>query len=187
LKNRSVAVPLIVGWVWVGGWCASASGDGGTVRLLERVGPYEIAVFTAPTPFRAGPVDLSVLVQDAATGEPVPSVRVTVTLAPRGRPGEAIRHPATTEAATNKLLHAALFVLPEPGWWEVLVQFEGPRGMAEVHFTVEAAEPAPRWPSLWPWLAWPAAAITLFGIHQFLVWRKSHSGRGVSAVTRRIR
>src|SRR6266566_3607186 len=79
-----------------------ARADGGALRLRERAGDYQVAVFTSPTPFRAGPVDFSVLVQDAATGECVPEARVTVRLkAPAG--GRALEYPATTEAATNKL------------------------------------------------------------------------------------
>src|SRR5262245_51794128 len=88
-----------------------ARADGGTVRLSQRAGGYRITVFTEPTPFRAGPVDVSVLVQDAATGDVVPGAQVTVWAAPSGRGGEAAEHPATTEAATNKLLRAALFEL----------------------------------------------------------------------------
>ncbi len=45
-----------------------ARADGGAVRLRQRSGGYQIAVFTEPTPLRAGPVDVSVLVQDAETG-----------------------------------------------------------------------------------------------------------------------
>ena len=52
--------------------------DGGTIRLSEQKGNYRITVFTAPTPLRAGPVDISVLVQEAATGEPAPGVQVTI-------------------------------------------------------------------------------------------------------------
>src|SRR3954466_8251867 len=77
-----------------------ARADGGAVRLRQRAGGYQIAVFTSPTPFRAGPVDVSVLVQDAATGECVPEAQVTVCLkAPAA--GRALECPATTEAATN--------------------------------------------------------------------------------------
>lgn len=170
---RAITGPLILAWPWVACWCASARGDGGAVRLVERQGRYEVAVFTAPTPFRAGPVDLSVLVQDVATGEPVRDARVAVTLSPRGRPGGALRHAATTEAATNKLLRAAQFELPEPGWWEVDVDIEGGMGTARVRFALEAGAPTPHWPALWPWIAWPALAIALFGIHQVLVRRKS--------------
>src|SRR5947199_7831416 len=84
--------------------------DGGAVRLREQAGAYQVTVFTSPTPLRAGPVDVSVLVQDAA-GECVPEARVAVRLAARGT-GEALECPATAEAATNKLLRAAVFQLP---------------------------------------------------------------------------
>jgi hypothetical protein len=149
--------------------------DGGTVRLSQRQGGYRITVFTEPTPFRAGPVDVSVLVQDVRTGQPVPEARVTVRAVPRGHATEDIVRQATVEAASNKLFRAAEFNLPEPGWWEIEVVVEGERGLARVSFEVEAAEALPRWLALWPWLGWPVLAILLFGIHQVLVWRQ---GRG---------
>ena len=74
-----------------------ARADGGAVRLRERAGGYQIAVFTSPTPFRAGTVDISVLVQDAATGECVPEARVTVGLRAPGA-GRVLECPATAEA-----------------------------------------------------------------------------------------
>src|SRR5262249_8102949 len=145
---------------------------------------YRITVFTEPTPFRAGPVDVSVLVQDARTGQPVKEARVTVRAALRGRPGEAAVHPATVEAATNKLFRAACFEVPEPGWWEIEVAVEGERGPAQVSFEVEAAEPLPRWLSLWPWLGWPVLAIVLFAVHQVLVWRQGRARSAALPTTR---
>src|SRR5437879_11814676 len=86
--------------------------DGGTMRISAKKGGFLITVFTAPAPFRAGPVDISVLVQDALTGDLVPETRVTVRMA---KPGQlALEYPATRAAATNKLLHAAQFELPDP-------------------------------------------------------------------------
>jgi hypothetical protein len=160
---------------------SSLRADGGTVRLSGRQGGYRITVFTAPTPFRAGPVDVSVLVQDAVTGRPIPDARVTVRAAPRGRSGEVILQTATSEAATNKLFRAAVFEIPQPGWWEVEVAIEGGHGPARVRFEVEAAEAAPQWPALWPWLVWPALAILLFTLHQWLVRRKDRE-RGAQRV-----
>jgi hypothetical protein len=148
-----------------------AEADGGTVRLREQAGAYQVTVFTSPTPFRAGPVDISVLVLDASTGECVPEARVTVRLMARGT-GDVLEYPATTEAATNKLFHAASFHLPEPGWWDVEVAVEGPHGPALLRFGVQADEPPPRWLELWPWFAWPALAVAFFGFHQVLVRRK---------------
>ena len=148
-----------------------ARADGGALRLHERVGGYQIAVFTSPTPFRAGPVDVSVLVQDATTGEFVPEARVTVRLTARGT-GAVLEYPATTEAATNKLFRAAEFQLAEPGWWDVSVAVEGRHGPALVRFEFQADEPPPCWLELWPWFGWPALAVALFGVHRALVRRK---------------
>ena len=108
-----------------------ARGDGGTLRFWDRQRPYEIAVFTAPNPFVAGPVDISVLVLDLASGEPVLDAKVRVKVEPLGRPAEALTHDATTEAATNKLFHAAVFELPESGVWTVEVTIEGKRAKCQ--------------------------------------------------------
>jgi hypothetical protein len=148
-----------------------ARADGGAVRLRQRSGGYQIAVFTSPTPFRAGPVDVSVLVQDATTGECVPEAQVTVCLEAPGA-GRDLECPATTEAATNKLFHAAVFELTEPGRWDVNVAVEGPHGRALLRFGIEADGPAPRWLELWPWFTWPALVVALFGLHQALIRRR---------------
>jgi hypothetical protein len=146
--------------------------DGGTVRLSEQQGNYRLTVFTTPTPVRAGPVDVSVLVQDAATGEPASDVQVTIEATWRGSPAVTTRHPATTEAATNKLYHAATFDLPGPGWYAVGVSIAGARGGGHAELDLEAADPLPPWLALWPWVGWPVLAVGLFGIHQLLVRRR---------------
>jgi hypothetical protein len=148
-----------------------ARADGGPVRLRELAGAYQVTVFTSPTPLRAGPVDVSVLVLDAATGEYVPEARVSLRLTARGT-GYVLEYPVTSAAATNKLFRAAVFQLPEPGWWDVDVAVEGPHGPAVLRFGVEADEPPPPWLELWPWFAWPGLAVVLFGLHQVLVRRR---------------
>jgi hypothetical protein len=162
---------LIVSLLALGCGSASARADGGTVRLLERVGGYQITVFTAPQPFRAGPVDISVLVQDAATGAPVPDAAVAVSVAPVGQPAQRVTYAATRAAATNKLFQAAKFDLPAAGWWEVRVQIDGVHGQAEAAFQLEAAEPVPQWVEMWLWIGWPAVPIVLFGVRQMVVRR----------------
>jgi hypothetical protein len=168
---RPVVGDLIFGWLLLATWCASASADGGSMRLSGKKGAYQITVFTAPTPFRTGPVDISVLVQDSLTGEPMPHARATVRMTKFGR--LALEYPATPEAATNKLFRAAQFELPEPGRWEMQVQVEGLHGPAVIGGEVEAAEPLPRWREMWPWIGWPALVIALYGIHQVLERRVS--------------
>jgi hypothetical protein len=150
---------------------ASALADGGALRLSEETGNYQIAIFTSPTPLRAGPVDISVLVQDAATHEPVSDVQIVIKAAHHDRLGTAIHRPATFEAATNKLFQAAALNLNEPGWWQVKIGLDGPLGEELVALDIEAEKPLPRYLAMWPWLTWPALPILLFGAHQFLVRR----------------
>jgi hypothetical protein len=172
---RSLIGSVIVGWVCLGTGYVPARADGGSLRLAGKEGGYQITVFTAPTPFRAGPVDISVLVQDASTGDLVTQAWVVVRMIKAGRP--ALENLATIEAATNKLFRAAQFELPEPGRWELRVEVEGVKGRAVIASEIEAAEPMPRWREMWPWIGWPALAIVLFGIHQMLARR---AGRLIS-------
>jgi hypothetical protein len=166
-----VASSVSFAWLFLGTWCAPACGDGGTIRLSEKRDGFLITVFTAPAPFRAGPVDISVLVQDVLTGEPAPQTRVTVRMT---KPGQlALEYPATREAATNKLLHAAQFKLAEPGRWQLEVQVESAHGLAVIGGALEAAAPLPRWGEMWLWIGWPVLAIGLFGIHQVFARRRS--------------
>jgi hypothetical protein len=171
---RPVVVGVIVGWLVPGIWSAPAVADGGSMRLTGKRGRYQITVFTAPTPLRAGAVDISALVQDASTGDPMTPVKVTVRMTKPG--GLALKYPATTEAATNKLFRAAQFELPEPGRWTLEVEIQGSHGLAVIGGEVDAAEPLPRWRELWPWIGWPALAIPLFAIHQFFARRTRITG-----------
>lgn len=147
--------------------------DGGTVRLLEQQGNYHVAAFTAPSLLHAGPIDISVLVQDAATLEPVSDVLVNIQARRRDHHGVAICHPATIEAATNKLFRAAKFKLPKPGWWEIELSIEGPSGKTQARFDVEVAESGSRYLALWSWIGWPVLPILLFCMHELFVRRRS--------------
>jgi hypothetical protein len=150
--------------------CSRLRADGGIVRAHEQAGSYRVTVFASPTPLRVGLVDFTVLVQDAATGECVPQARATLRLTAR-KTGAFLEHPATADAATNKLYLTAVLELPEPGWWEVDIAIEGAQGPARVRFGVQADEVLPRWQELWPWFAWPALIVLIFSVHRALVRR----------------
>jgi hypothetical protein len=115
---------------------------------------------------------VSVFVQDTATGEPIRHAQISVRASPRERPEAATHQRATTEAATNKLYQAALFDLPEAGWWDVAIIVEGLREPVEIHFEMEADQPLPRVWEMTPWIAWPAVVILLFIAHKWLELRK---------------
>ena len=146
----------------------SARGDGGTVRASERCGPYRVTAFTSPVPPRAGPVDVSVLVQDEQT-RAVVDVAVVVRVSPAGRAGPTMTRTATAEAATNKLLKAAVFEMPAARAWDVEVAVGD---QPAVRFTMEVGDPLPGPPALAWWVGWPAVAVVLFAAHRALVWRK---------------
>lgn len=159
---------------------ASLHADGGAVRFSERRGNYRITVFTSPTPLRAGPVDVSVFVQDAATGELVPEAQITVRASPHENPRESISRRATTEEATNKLFQAAVFDLPEAGLWDMKILIEGLGEPVEVNFEMEAAEPLPRLWEMTPWIAWPAVVVLLFVVHKWLEQRKQRGSKRIN-------
>ena len=142
---------------------------------MQTLGPYQLTVFTSPNPLRAGPMDVSILVQDAETGQPVRDAKVTVELASPERSLPPLRAVATTAAATNKLLRAALFELPASGRWDVRVECRPPDNSKSLAtgFTMEAAPPLPEWLTVWPWFCWPIVAVVLFVIHRVLVARRT--------------
>jgi hypothetical protein len=151
-------------------------GDGGALRAWERQGGIEIAVFTDPTPFVPGPVDISVLLLDAETGEPIPEARATIEVTPEGRPGGATKHLATSDAATNKLLRAAVFELLDSGRCEVKVTVDSPSHHARVRFELDVPSPSTTLPDVFAWIFFPFPVVVLYGVHRGLVGRKSRSG-----------
>jgi hypothetical protein len=148
-----------------------ARADGGTLRFTERIGGYQVALFTAPSPLRAGPVDFSVLVQDAETDKVLLDARVELILTRTASPGEPMHYMASPETATNKLLHAAQFELPDAGSYRMDLLIDGPHGSVHKEMVLEVEPPLPSWSDLWFWIALPFGAIILFIIHQRLVRR----------------
>ena len=161
--------------------CEPVCADGGMVRAVERYGDEEITVFTSPTPMCAGWIDISVAVQSTATGEICEDAQVVVELKHRDPTVPVIRTAATAEAATNKLLRAALVEMPEQGIWDVTicVSVDNASAPIETHFTMDVAAPWPTWMKEWRWFCWPVVPILLFIVHRILVTAHS-SGRPVS-------
>lgn len=147
------------------------------MRYSERHDDRLITVFTSPTPLRAGIVDVSVLIQDANSGKPLPDVPVTVSAYPIHNLEGRISGAATTDAATNKLLRAAQLDFSESGPWRIELAVEGLRQGSPIAFEVDVAEARPPWVQTSFWIGWPIAVIGLFVMHQFLVRRCSLRAR----------
>ena len=149
-----------------------ARSDGGVVRVSQLAGPFTVTVFTAPTPLRAGPIDVSVLVQEEHGGDVVADAAVVVTVRSGDEPPREIRADATHARATNKLLYAALLDLPTAGAWQVDVGVERNGARGSVGFDVAAEPPLPPWRTYWPYFALPVIAIAMYALHQWLALRR---------------
>ena len=165
--HTATRVLTILAWVGLVA-AAPAQGDGGLVRLSEPAGPFVVSVFTSPTPLRVGPADISVMVQDRTTSQPILDAEVVITLQPLDQGGSVVSASATHALATNKLLYAALLEIPSPGRWHLQVEARHGADVADVSCEVTAAPPASPLLSYWPYLVFPPVAICLFILHQWL-------------------
>lgn len=161
MTNFVVALTLLVG-------TPVAWGDGGAVQLQQPRGPFLITVFTAPTPLRAGPADISVLVQNHDGRTPLLDADVRVELRSSAPGGAAIRTAATRQQATNKLLYAAPVNVPSAGSWELRITVRHAEEVADVACQIAVATPLPPLLAHWPYLAFPPAAVMVFALHQWL-------------------
>ncbi len=169
---RSTVIILMSSFLTLALCSAPALADGGRIVLMERQRDYRISVFTSPEPLRAGPIDISVLIQDAETGEPIANAQIIVTLTSAGAPFRTIHAVATNGAATNKLLSAALVDLPEPGEWNCEINCLGAAyGFPDPFHDRCRRTPcgAPRCMAM-VYLA--RRRSNLIGIHRRLVWRR---------------
>jgi len=146
--------------------------DGGAVCAHDTIGPWIVTIFVAPATVRAGPVDLSVMVQDGRDAAPLLDAEVTLDISPRdgGIPASSLA--ATHEQATNKLLYAVQFPLAAAGTWDVRAKVRRRGEAVETNCTFTAAEALPPVLAYWPYFALPPVAIALFALHQWLVGRR---------------
>lgn len=150
--------------------------DGGTLRASRSQGDLQVSLFTSPSMLRAGEIDVSVLVQDAAAGRSRTDLPVSIRMERLDAASIPLEKPATVFEATNKLFQAARFDLPFAGTWRASVwvgQSSDPAIVAE--FVV--AESLPAWIDLAPWIGWPLAVAALFLVHQSIKARSDLRGR----------
>ncbi|HEV2690130.1 MAG TPA: hypothetical protein VGV35_16345 [Bryobacteraceae bacterium] len=141
--------------------CPLVFADGGRVQLRQEAGPFLITVFLASA-------DISVLVQDRASLQPVLDAAVAI------RIGDTLTR-ATREQAQNKLLYAATIPLEEPGRHDFTVDVKRGETLATVGGTLDIAPPAPLLASNWEYLALPPIFVVIFAIREWLIRRRINS------------
>jgi len=147
---------------------ALAFADGGAMVLQHASGNLLVAVFAAPQPLLAGPIDISVLVEKRDAEEPVLDADVKLDI--RGR---LVR--MTQDQAANKLLQGARIEIPESGQFplRVFVSYRGEETVCDGSLQIAPAHS--RLGAIWPTLLIPPAAIALFFLKQRL--RRAGSAR----------
>jgi len=146
--------------------------DGGAVLERGASGPFVITVFAAPAALRAGPVDVTVMVQDRDL-EPVLDADVSIQM----KGASEIAAHATRAKAQNKLLYAATFDVPQPGEWNYTVSVRNGAGQGMVSGALQAGSPAPPLLSYAFYLAIPPVLIALFALRQWLSAREARRMR----------
>lgn len=147
---------------------AAVRADGGWVCAKQPVGGWIVSIFVAPVPVRAGPIDVSVMVQDANGEMPILDADVSLVVSSSALGAQPLTLAATRAQASNKLLYAAQLILPAAGQWKIEANVA--RGAETVKgscaLIAEAAPP----PILayWPYLALPPVVIVLFILNQWL-------------------
>lgn len=150
---------------------STALADGGTVQFRSEAGPYVITLFTTPTPLTAGPIDISLLLQDRDGLTPVLDADVSLVLRSRSTEAE-IQAPANHGEASNKLLYAAQLGSMEAGRWQVAVTVRRNGMRAETGGAIEVM-PAPQMgSSYWGYIAFPPVMIVGFVVRERLLRRR---------------
>jgi FixH len=170
-KNLLPLLPFFAFFVSTLAWVYPALADGGVVQMQRSAGPFVITVFTAPAPLRAGPAEISIMVQDSSNHNPVLDAEVTVRLYREGK--EAVEVEAARGGSKSKLLYAALLSLPEEGRWEIEVIVVRNSEEARISGAIVVAPQRSFLLTYWWTLALPPVAIGLFIINQWLK-RKIH-------------
>jgi hypothetical protein len=151
---------------------------GGVVQLTEKAGPFIVTVFTEPTPVRAGPAEISVMVQDGSNRRPVLDAEVTLHLRKRRSEEPQIVAKATRQNATNKLMYAADVELPAAGEWQLRVMVHRGAVSTQIAGELMAAPPRIALVSLSPYLALLSVGFGLFALHRQLRRRRAPHSRG---------
>jgi len=151
------------------------------VQFTKLADPFSITVFTAPSPLRAGPVDISLMIQRSDNQQPLLDCIADVRLRKEG--DVTISSKATHEAAQNKLFYAAQVRIPESGVWDLEVIIRRGDDSAKVLGAITLAASNPVLLVYWRGLAIPPLFISLFALNQWLKRRRTAADQKRDAVS----
>jgi hypothetical protein len=173
--KRFSLILIVFNWL-VAVWCHA---DGGAVIARHTVNDLHVTVLASPVPLRAGPVDVSVLVQSGERTVFDATVEVAWRSFSASPPDwlppcctmDSVTEgfPAVRAHSNNKFLYSAIVPVKWAGPSEFIVKVSRGGLEASVRCPIEVRQALPPALAFWPWLLFPPVAIAGFALHQSLL------------------
>ena len=157
--------------------------DGGAIQFQGDTGPFHVTVFTLPPILSAGPVDVTVLVQDRSKLSPLLDANVTLDLTARGdralgtdawsppscsldKSAPLTDIPAKLNHGENRLLYGALVQIPNSGSWQLRINIQRDNEKESIGTLLEVHPPASPPLAYWHLFILPPLGVLGFFLNQ---------------------
>jgi hypothetical protein len=137
------------------GWTLATYADGGAVLFRQDAGAFIVTLFATSLPLHAGPADLSVMVQDRATGDVLLDPQVDLTFGDE-----------TVRLQPNRLMQSATVTFAHAGAWKLNLRVHRGSETAELSTECTVEPDHSRARIVWFYVLLPVAIILLFLVYQ---------------------
>lgn len=152
---------LLVALVLAGA-AVAAHADGGRLQMRQAAGPFVVSLFTTPESLAVGPADLSVMVEEQASGEVLLDADVVVELTSEDAGSPPVTAHLSHAHATNRLLQDAVVQLPHAGRWHAVLHVRDAGREASVSTDLTVANYSARRGTVWFFAILPICVVALF-------------------------
>lgn len=130
--------------------------------MRQAAEPFVVSLFTTPESLAVGPADLSVMVEEQASGKVLLDADVVITLtAEDARTAPVVAHLSHAHA-TNRLLEDAVIQLPHAGRWRAVIRVSEAGREASASTVLTVANYSARRGTVWLFAILPICAVALF-------------------------
>src|SRR5260370_2680138 len=157
--------------------------DGGAIQFHAQAGPLTVTVFPLPPILSAGPVDVTVLVQDRSSLSPLLDANVTLDLTERGdrvlgkdawsppscfvnKSASLTGIPTKLNHGENRLLYGALVQIPNSGSWHLRINIQRTNETESIGTLLEVNPPASPPLAYWALFILPPLGVLGFLLNQ---------------------
>lgn len=161
-----------------------ACADGGVVLGSQQIDGVDVTVFGSPVPLRAGPADISVLIQDE-NRRVVSDANVTVNWV-SGQEGEEWLPPccsmkggsgvvrALKGHSQNQMLYSAIIPITSSGKGLLRLSIESAQARGTIELPIDAAPAPPPALAYFPYIAIGPGLIGLFALRRYILRARQH-------------